>query len=639
MLYLKKNINYDMDVKKITTKEFKHFFPFKKIRNNQKKAIKFILRQFLNHNKKYVILEAGTGIGKSAIAVTVSKYLQQHNKNKNNENYKNSSYFLTTQKILQKQYINDFDNNNYISDIEDIVPYQLKTISSSKNYQCNFYPSICCSEGRKALKYVSKKSDFFKNCSKNCIYKLKKKEFINEKNDGITNFSYFLAETSNIQEIKPKELLVLDECHNLYKELSNFIEITINEQFLKNIGLEFPESFYELNLEEQQDNKHVFKWIKQILLPYLQQLQEKTNYVLKTECQKEIETNELDNEDTQVKIMLDNKQKYSDSSILKKKLMLNNQLEQLIKQIKQFLLFYDVENWIINFNYEMQIVKKKIKIPKKKMKTIDQYFQTSTKNTKKIHQYKNIEREVLTSIELRPIDISKYSKELLFRFGNYTLLMSATILNKQKYCELIGLHPNEVAFLSIPSPFLPENKPIMYCPVGGMGLHTIEITLPKLTKTIKKILKKHKHEKGIIHCHSYKIMNHLSETISSNRLLVHDTKNREEILDYHLTNKLPTVLLSPSMEEGVDLKDNFSRFQIICKIPYPYLGDELVKQRMNKWNWWYSYETVKTIVQAIGRSVRNKKDHAKTYILDQCWKNFYINNKHTFPKNFEKLFI
>ena len=64
------------------------------------------------------------------------------------------------------------------------------------------------------------------------------------------------------------------------------------------------------------------------------------------------------------------------------------------------------------------------------------------------------------------------------------------------------------------------------------------------------------------------------------------------------------------MEEGVDLKDDKSRFQIICKIPYPYLGDELVVQRMKKWNWWYSFETVKTIVQSIGRSIRSETDHA-----------------------------
>ena len=217
--------------------------------------------------------------------------------------------------------------------------------------------------------------------------------------------------------------------------------------------------------------------------------------------------------------------------------------------------------------------------------------------------------------------------------------MSATILNKAKFCELIGLTSNEVSFITIPSPFPPENKPIMYCPVGNMGMLTIDENFPKLIKYITKILKIHKKDKGIIHCHSYKISNYIIENLNSKRLLSHDSNNRDEILNKHIHSKKPTVLISPSMEEGVDLKDDKSRFQIICKIPYPYLGDQLVVKRMDRWKWWYSYETIKKIVQSMGRSIRSEKDHAKTYILDKCWERFYYQNKSTFPKNFDKQFV
>ena len=71
----------------------------------------------------------------------------------------------------------------------------------------------------------------------------------------------------------------------------------------------------------------------------------------------------------------------------------------------------------------------------------------------------------------------------------------------------------------------------------------------------------------------------------------------------HIHGKQPTVLLSPSMSEGVDLKGDASRFQILCKVPYPYLGDKLVKKRMYKWKWWYPLQTAKTIVQSVGRMV------------------------------------
>ena len=88
------------------------------------------------------------------------------------------------------------------------------------------------------------------------------------------------------------------------------------------------------------------------------------------------------------------------------------------------------------------------------------------------------------------------------------------------------------------------------------------------------------------------------------------------------------------MSEGVDLKGESSRFQIICKIPYPYLGDKLVKKRMNKWQWWYPLQTAKTIVQSVGRSIRSNDDHAVTYILDAGWDYFWSKNKNIFPPDF-----
>ena len=88
----------------IRVEEFIDYFPFSKIRECQTKAIEFVLNSFITKNKKYVILEAGTGVGKSAIAVTVSRYLQKHYKL---NSYQNCSYFITTQKILQKQYMNE----------------------------------------------------------------------------------------------------------------------------------------------------------------------------------------------------------------------------------------------------------------------------------------------------------------------------------------------------------------------------------------------------------------------------------------------------------------------------------------------------------------------------------------------------
>jgi ATP-dependent DNA helicase DinG len=239
-------------------------------------------------------------------------------------------------------------------------------------------------------------------------------------------------------------------------------------------------------------------------------------------------------------------------------------------------------------------------------------------------------------LEFKPIDISPFSEELLFKFGRKVVLMSATILDGDAFCESLGIKKSDTQFVSIPSPFPVENRPVYYFPVGKMSAKSINETLPKLTEAVKSILDQHKNEKGIIHCHTFKIANHLKNTIRSKRLLIHDSSNRDQILRKHISEKGNTVLLSPSMTEGVDLKDDASRFQVICKVPYPYLGDKLVKKRMYKWKWWYPLQTTKKIVQSVGRSIRNEDDFAVTYILDQDWDRFYSSNSSLFPKTFKE---
>jgi Rad3-related DNA helicase len=137
-------------------------------------------------------------------------------------------------------------------------------------------------------------------------------------------------------------------------------------------------------------------------------------------------------------------------------------------------------------------------------------------------------------------------------------------------------------------------------------------------------------------CHSYKIQNYLKKNVRSKRLLFADSDNRDQILKRHISGKTPTVLVSPSMTEGVDLEGDASRFQVICKVPFPYLGDKLVSKRMHKWDWWYPFQTAKTIIQSVGRSIRSADDKAVTYILDSDWERFYGKNKDLFPLDFRR---
>jgi hypothetical protein len=95
-----------------------------------------------------------------------------------------------------------------------------------------------------------------------------------------------------------------------------------------------------------------------------------------------------------------------------------------------------------------------------------------------------------------------------------------------------------------------------------------------------------------------------------------------------------TVLISPSLHLGLDLKDDLSRFQIITKVPYPSLGDRWIDEKRKRSEQWYSWQTGLRLVQAYGRSVRSKDDWAATYVLDANFGYFISRNKTIIPQWF-----
>ena len=73
------------------------------------------------------------------------------------------------------------------------------------------------------------------------------------------------------------------------------------------------------------------------------------------------------------------------------------------------------------------------------------------------------------------------------------------------------------------------------------------------------------------------------------------------------------------MINGIDLKDDFSRFQVILKVPFPNLMSKKIKKRLETRSEWYNWKALIDILQAYGRSIRNEEDWAETYILDECF--------------------
>lgn len=241
-------------------------------------------------------------------------------------------------------------------------------------------------------------------------------------------------------------------------------------------------------------------------------------------------------------------------------------------------------------------------------------------------------------LEIKPLSGELFAEEMLFSMADQVVLLSATILDPRTFVRNLGLSPKQCGYLEVPSEFPLENRRIVFSPAGSMSFKNYEATLPKMLKKIEKVLNKHDGEKGIIHCQSYKTMNHILShfkgTPHARRLLGHDPgmRSKKMALDIHAERQDGTVLLSPSMTEGLDLRDDLSRFQIVAKMPFASLADPYVKTRMQLDKDWYRLQTALTLVQSLGRSIRSAEDHATSYILDGDFGFFLKDAEQILPK-------
>jgi ATP-dependent DNA helicase DinG len=244
----------------------------------------------------------------------------------------------------------------------------------------------------------------------------------------------------------------------------------------------------------------------------------------------------------------------------------------------------------------------------------------------------------------KPLYADRFFKPLVQESASLRLYLSAYPGPKPVFCRNLGLEPSEVAWINLNSTFLVEHRPVHLLLVGSMGRKSMEDTTPRLLRMCEKIIRSHSSEKGLVHCHSYKlgdtIYDYLCKTDQANRIIYpRKADDRAKAFESHLNGNYPTVLLSPSMSEGFSLDDDLARFQIIAKIPYPNLGDRQVSAKAEIDPEWYTLQTATTIIQACGRIVRSDEDYGTTYVLDSDFMHLYERNNEFFPRWFQDAFV
>jgi len=250
-----------------------------------------------------------------------------------------------------------------------------------------------------------------------------------------------------------------------------------------------------------------------------------------------------------------------------------------------------------------------------------------------------------TQFQFKPLYARENFADLIAPMADKFLFMSSTIFDKKGFCEDLGLPENETRFISLESEFPKENRPVYVKPVMKMnfGWNSPDNAKKRdfMVREIKEILEQFKGESGIIHSGNFAISKWLVEELRKDSIphliFEHNPNDLKKVdrnaqIKEFTASENPSILISPSITEGLDLKDAKSRFCVFVKVPFPNLADQWINRRMKLSDSWYKRKTFTNIVQGAGRVVRSREDWGVSFILDESFGYLYNTFQYKVPK-------
>ncbi len=206
------------------------YFPLAEARDTQIRALKEIQKAF-SEGYRNVLLEAPVGSGKSAIAMTVARWL-------------GGGHILTPMKSLQNQYIDDFSHLDIVSMkgrgaypcihyLSDASPIEYNEIHDLILNSSDVSPNKLGYETTVAGGICSGSKPVYRSCTeslklegKTCPYRLAA-EVANEADIIIHNFSSFIYQTFYSSMFDHRPVVIIDECHKIENIIREFASRTI----------------------------------------------------------------------------------------------------------------------------------------------------------------------------------------------------------------------------------------------------------------------------------------------------------------------------------------------------------------------------------------------------------------------------
>jgi ATP-dependent DNA helicase DinG len=542
-------------------------------RKGQKETIVEILLTYYNRTYNVVILDCPTGGGKSIIGIVVAWILNQEGK---------QGYILASDLSLQEQYEKDLERGHF----------GWGSIKGIDNYLCidNMEKN---SLGTCRIRNITPRK---MPCYGNCPYFVAR-EIASISPTALLNYSYWLIMMNYVHPnmgdeaiFKPRDFTICDEGHKLLDIIQNHYSPRFDPKTLEK--LEKLTQFF--GLYKVRDHTQDY-------------------HEIKTNIAKLFIT---ENQDDLHEILLEIEESFEEYfptvEKLKKKVDDEYPHEDPPKEWREALYICD---WLKDIHCKVEDFN-------------DIIDKTSTRN---IVKNPTGDKELTFNCLEESYMMHKY----FHASTGFTVLMSATFADPSNYLRSIAL--KAAKYIKMDSHFDFTKSPIYFYNRRRMTYNQIESNLPWLYAKIDEILDKHPKESGIIHTASYdlalKIHNGISKRHRRRILVYNGTEEKRQVLDMLKASK-NKVVMGPSLLEGLDLKDEWSRFAIFAKVPYLSLSDKFVATKLNINPEWYRWKAIVNVLQGTGRSVRSETDWATTYILDGALADLIHNNRKAFPPEF-----
>lgn len=169
------------------------------------------IEELLKDDKKYIVLRAPTGIGKSAICTTISSYFSSQQER---------SYLLCSRKYLQSQYMDDY--SRVYANFWGKANYTCPLISAS----CSGCPADSATDSSAYMRFL-RHNCTSKKVGDKCPY-IRAREAAQQAKSSLLNIEAFLANSLS-GCWNPREIMLVDEAHCISDRAASFFEVKLRD--------------------------------------------------------------------------------------------------------------------------------------------------------------------------------------------------------------------------------------------------------------------------------------------------------------------------------------------------------------------------------------------------------------------------